>query len=487
MPKLTNTIVERFKGGQRIEKGPKAGELVQNPVLWDDTLAGFGVRYAMRSGTRTFIFKARVKGSGRELTHTIGRYLEEYLAEDKKPAVWTVDTARARAYALKGQMSSGHDPSKFEAGMEKIKQAKNVTLRQMKALYIENKRTKKGNRPLRPKTKTSINEVIDRNLEAWLDLPMAETITRDACVVRFTELSDVEFNQKTKKKGKHAAANLTFIYLRAICNYARDQYEDEKGNPLIFTHNPVSRMVKVRGFNEIKSRDERIPRDKIGVVWNALRARAADARTDLIRTTADWLSVAMLMGGRLTETGALLKANINLQDNTVLLPGSVEDVPGFHGTKNHRDLKLPLSTPLVEILTQRINTVQEDTPAARRRKRERDALYLFPSNGKVKPYVTEGRRALKIINEIAGGKKRITMHSLRRTFEDILMFAKVDPYQREILLNHINSGAHGASYANNREMDVLRPAMQAAADWVLEQARIASSPNVINFPVKQQA
>lgn len=478
MSKLTNTLVEKFKGGQVIENGAKAGQLVQSPVLWDDVLPGFGLRYAMRSGTRTFIFKARIKGSGRELTVTIGRFGEQYIAEDNKPAVWTVEAARSRAHALKGQMSSGHDPAKREEGLGKIREAQSVSLRQIMERYLENKRTKHG--ALRPKTKLSIKDVIERNLEAWLDKPMVTTITRDACVARFVEISEVEFNRKTKKVGKTAAANQTFMYLRALCNYARDQFEDEKGDPIIFVHNPVSRMVKVRRFNNMPARDVRIPRDKIGAVWNALRARAADAPSDLVRTTADWLSVALLMGGRLTETCALSKANVDLEQKTALLPGSVEGVPGFHGTKNHRDLLLPLSSTLVEILTQRMTT-----PATtRRRTRERDALYVFPSNSTKIPYVREGRKTLKVVSEIAG--KNITAHDFRRTFEDILMFAKVDPYQREILLNHINTGVHGVSYANNREIEVLRPAMQAAADYVLEQARIASSSNVVSFRVRQE-
>lgn len=451
MPKLTNTNVGAFKGGQRT----KRGDLVQSPVLWDTELPGFGVRFAMRSSTRTFIFKTRIKGSGRELTVTIGRFLEQFIAADDKAAVWTVEAARARAHTLKGQTSSGHDPQKREEGLGKVKEAQTVTLRQILALYLENKHTKNG--PLRPKTKFSMKDTIERNLAAWLDKPMVTTINRDACLARFIELSESGYNRKTKKPGKVASANQAFMYLRALCNYARDRYENEDGDPFIFVNNPVSRMVKVRRFNNLNARDVRIPQDRIGAVWNALRAR-----NDL---AADWLSVVMLCGGRLTETGALMRENVDLVRKTVLFPGTVEGVPGFHGTKNHRDLLLPLSAPLLEILTTRMAAVK--------------GRFLFPSPGRKTPYVIEARRALKVVTEVAG--TNITLHDFRRTWDDVLMFAKVDPYQREILLNHISTGVHGVSYANNRKIDVLRPAMQAAADYVLEQARIAAAPNVIQF------
>lgn len=82
-------------------------------------------------------------------------------------------------------------------------------------------------------------------------------------------------------------------------------------------------------------------------------------------------------------------------------------------------------------------------------------------------------------------------HALRRTYEDILKFAGVDPDERRLLLNHLARDVHGAHYANDDNPESLRPAVEAASNWVLEQARIvqatADGANVIAFPTSPQS
>jgi hypothetical protein len=205
------------------------------------------------------------------------------------------------ARELKGKMLNGIDPVLEHAKEQEAKNAHaalavahSVTLRQIMKRYLEHKRTKHG--PLRPRTKKSIKETIERYVSDWLDKPMVSTITRDACLVRFIELSDNEINEKTGKKGKKGAANQTMKYIRALANYARDLYETEDGTPTIFVVNPVTRMGKVRKLNPERARKDRIPRDRIGAVWSMLRERAADARMDSERTAADWTSTVLTTG-----------------------------------------------------------------------------------------------------------------------------------------------------------------------------------------------
>jgi hypothetical protein len=57
------------------------------------------------------------------------------------------------------------------------------------------------------------------NLRKWLDLPMAATVTRGACLERFTEMSEQAPTQ----------ANGCMVYLRALCNHARDMYAGALG------------------------------------------------------------------------------------------------------------------------------------------------------------------------------------------------------------------------------------------------------------------
>lgn len=468
--KLTNKVVESWDGeGQRYERGLRAGELVEHPVLWDTEIKGFGVRYAVKGKTLTYILQFRIKGARNERTITIGRHNDP----------WRIDQARAEALRLKTQMVGGLDPvieaqrKQAEAEAQAVvDKAHGDTLRNVMQHYLENKQTKYG--PLRPKTKHSIKDVIERNLSTWLDVPMVNTVTREACLTRFAEISD---------RGRFATANQTFVYLRALCNHARNLHAEEDGTPTIFAANPVTLMIRVRKFNYLKPSKDRIAKDRIGHVWNALRERAANGATDVVRAAADWLSFTLLTGTRLTESGALLKEHVDLTAKTVRLPGEVENVPNFSGSKNHHELVLPLSTPLVELLAQRITAPILDTAAARRRHRERCESYCFPGFGVKRPYLYDPRATLRLISKVAGTK--ITTHDLRRSFEDILRYAKVDPDERRLILNHLGGDVHSVSYSNSDDPETLRHAMQAAADWVIEQSRIAAAPNVVQFHAKQ--
>jgi hypothetical protein len=94
---------------------------------------------------------------------------------------------------------------------------------------------------------------------------------------------------------------------------------------------------------------------------------------------------------------------------------------------------------------------------------------------------------MEAVSEVAGC--HCSMHTLRRTYEDVLRYAKVDPDMRRVLLNHLAADVHQASYANDDSDSALRPAVEAAAQWILEQARVAEAMatggNVLQFPVKQ--
>ena len=457
--KLTNGSVEKFQCRDGREQD----------VLWDGEVKGFGMRYSARSETRTYFLQYRVKGAKQERSISIGRHNDP----------WRVDQARAKALELKAQMVVGMDPVAEEQKrrdsqreLAKVDAAQTATLREVMAHYLAHKQTKHG--PLRPATLRSMKETIERYLSAWLDEPMAATVTREACLVRFIELSETEAN-RAGGKGKKAAANMTFTYLRALCNHARDLYEQEDGTPRIFVVNPVTRMIKVRKFNPEKARKGRIPRDRIGAVHSMLRKRAEEARTEIDRTAADWVSTVLLTGMRLTESASLKRTQVDLERKTLRLLGDV--------VKNHNDLILPLSTELHHILNARLTAQEEDSPAVRRRRRERVQEYLFPSFGRKKPFVSDARATLDAVSVVAGC--HISMHDLRRTYEDVLRYAKVDPDVRRILLNHAaGDDVHQASYANDDSDDALRPSVEAAAQWIIEQAKIADSDNVIQFPAK---
>jgi integrase len=216
----------------------------------------------------------------------------------------------------------------------------------------------------------------------------------------------------------------------------------------------------------------------VRVKLQELRAHGLE---DVERIAADWICTMLLTGTRLSESGSLKRSELNLSARRIRLRGDV--------VKNHHDLTLPISATLHEILEARLTASDIDTPAARRRKRERSTEYVFPSFGKKQPFLTDARSTLEAVSEAAG--IHVSPHVLRRTCEDILKFAGVDPDERRLLLNHLARDVHGAHYANDDDPESLRPAVEAASNWVLEQAGIvqaaADGTNVIAFPTSSQS
>jgi integrase len=168
---------------------------------------------------------------------------------------------------------------------------------------------------------------------------------------------------------------------------------------------------------------------------------------------------------RLTESGSLKREDVDLVGRTITLRGGV--------VKNHNGMCLPMSELLFEILSARLVTPADQTKAERRRRRPRDLTYVFPSFGKKKPYIYDARATLEEVSKIVG--RHVSMHSLRRTAEDIAKAVKVDPDERRILLNHKPKDVHGESYSNDADPEVLRPSVDAMAAFVVNAARVAAS------------
>jgi integrase len=305
-------------------------------------------------------------------------------------------------------------------------------------------------------------------MSTWLDKPIA-SITRDMVLAKFVAITE---------RGAPSQANACCVYLRALCNHAREMHVTPDGLYPILAVNPVTQMFRLRKPNPEKPRTGRIPLDKVGAVWSMLRKRAVEAKRAVDRAAADWLSLVILMGTRLTESASLRTTDIDLEAKTLHLRGEVAGaVDGFEGVKNHSDLILPLSETLFEILEARIAAIQRDSS------RTGASPYLFPSHGAKRPYVSDPRALLTTVGKIAG--RHISTHDLRRTYEDLAKAVKVDPDERRLLINHAASDVHGAAYSNNPDPEMLRPATEAIAKYVTDAALVAESKNVLPFPTKK--
>lgn len=448
--KLTNTVVEGFK----------CREGKAQDAMWDTEIRGLCLRVSDDGKTRTYFLQSRVKGTGQQRLIKIGRHNDP----------WRIDDVRKKALALKAQMEDGIDPvakakqeQEERSRQKEENKAQTITLRAVMEHYLDNKRTKHG--ALRPASKLDIQRHVTVNLADWADKPIAK-ITREACLTRFSELTERAPGQ----------ANQCMVNLRALINHAREMFATDDGDYPLFPVNPVTRMFKLRKPNVEKPKDGRIALDRIGSVWAMLQKRRAEARTVDDRTAADWVCCILLTGTRRTESGSLKWENVNLKESIFDLPGDV--------VKNHHGITLPMSTTLRELLTERKALPPVTEKVARRRSAERPARessdYVFPSWGKA-GYITDARAVMEAVSKVAG--MTITIHDLRRTYDDVAMECRIDSDQRRQLLNHLAADVHARHYSNNPKS--LAPAVEAVAGWITGQGAIAeamlSGSNVLPF------
>ena len=405
--------------------------------LWDAKVRGLAVRVSADGTTRTYLLQYRVKGSRQERQIKIGRHNDPY----------RIDQARAKAQALKAEMLGGVDPvirDQQKADADKkaavLTEAQTITLRQVMEHYLLHKRTRYGE--LRPASKRDIERHVTVNLADWADDPVS-SIKRDACIERFDAISETSPSQAAQ----------CFANLRALLNHARDMFETEDGEYPLLAVNPVQRMFKKRKPKPEKPKDTRIPLDRVRAVWAMVQQQRESARTVDDRTRIDWVSFVLLTGARRTESGSLRWSNVNFKDGTFHLPGDV--------VKNHNGITLPMSTALRAMLTARQSIPERKEKVAKRRRAERPSEYVFPSWG-VTGHMTDAKATMDAISDVAG--TRVTLHDLRRTFDDVCEVVGVSADRRRMLVNHISGDVHSRHYANSSK--ALTAEVEAIAKWI---------------------
>lgn len=410
--KLTKQVVDALPV-------PESGQA----FYWCSVTPGFAVRVTA-SGAKSYIVQGRVKGTGKESRYTIGPC--NLLGSDE---------ARKRALSRLLEMHDGKNPQ----AEKKKRQAQGVTLRDVMLDYIENKRTKHG--PLRPASKDDIQKCVDKQFADWADKPVV-SITREACVKRFRELSATG----------PISANQAFRNLRALLNWARETNVAADGTYPILPINPVVQAFKSVQWNKEAARDEFIPLTKVGAVWNLLTARTDTERYHIADAAASHLVMFLVLtGARIGEGSALRWSQVNLDD----------EVPSFtfEETKNHNIVTIPMSTTLHALLSAR--------HAARRKGEE----YVFPSRSGTKvPHMQDARGTMRMVSEVAG--MHLHNHDLRRTFIAIALECGVEMWKAEILTNHLPQSITLKHYTSTRDLRYLLPEVQRIADWINDQAAI---------------
>lgn len=388
---------------------------------WDEQDRGFGLRVTS-DGKRTYIVQGRIHG--KEARITVGPH-----------GVFTPDQARETAREHLRSMRRGIDPR----SVAKERAATAVTLRTVADAY-------KRDRPLKESSKAEIERHVTTTFETWLNKPVS-AISREAVTKRFNEI---------KTKGLRgngpapAQANQAFAILRALINYAIREYRKPDGSAII-TDNPIEVLYKK--WNPIKPRTSRIPDNKVGAVWSALKEWRDVAYNRDTLASIDLVMFLILTGARIGESSALTWDRVNLDEGWWHIPDP----------KNSNPVWLPLSSLAHELLSTRQKI--EGSP------------YVFTSWGK-SGHIRDPRDTMKKVSEVAGTK--ITPHDLRRTFTTIgVAQCGIDLHKIELLTNHVPKGVTARHYLETSHLQYLQPEIEMIANWVDASVKRTSSESML--------
>jgi integrase len=261
-------------------------------VVFDDTLAGFGLRLRA-GGSRSWVFQYQVGDRQRRM------------AIGKAPAL-PLDKAREIAAQLHAKVKLGGDP----AGDKAESQARvGETFEHCMALYLERRRSE---RKIRPSTYREIERHLVRNLKALHQIPIHKVDRRAIAVelARLTEQAPIQ-------------ANRTRASLVKFLNWcAGEGFIDT--NPATFTNKTAEH-----------ARDRVLKNDELRAIWHAL---PEGEFRDIVRLLA-------LTGARANEIAQLRWSEVDLVRGVIVIPAA--------RSKNRRAHFIPMSATVRAILEAR--------------------------------------------------------------------------------------------------------------------------------------
>jgi len=325
----------------------------------DSEMRGFYL--IVTQGRRSFYVQSLVKGK------QVRTKLGDHPSMDAKQAR---DAARR---ALVG-MRSGLNPNEER----RRARARGITLKDALDLHFSAKQ-------LSPRTRADYQYNLEQYLGDWLDRPLAD-IGADRAGVR-------ERHVRISENSGATVADGTFRVLRAVYNRGLREHPDLPGNPTANVD-----------FHGTKRRKVEAGADRLDT-WGASVLGLQPVRRDL--------HLFMLLTGM--RRTAACEARIEHLD----ADGKRLHVPKPKGGAA-RAFDLPLSAPLVELLSHR---------AAEAPKVQRKSPFLFPAES------ASGHVAEVSQHELGG----LTGHALRHTFATLAVQAGVPLLELKYLLNHAAS------------------------------------------------
>lgn len=391
--KITKTLIDKLPS-------PEQGQTFYR----DEQLKGFGVRLTA-SGVKSFIVEKRISGKVKRIT--LGSYPE-----------LTVEQARKEAQKLLGKIATGINPI-LEA---KAQQRRAITLQQAFDDYL------KARKSLKQTTIVDYQNAFKQVLPDWLNKPLL-SLTKEMIVRRHT---------KHGLERSQARANLAMRILRAIFNFALNEYEDEHGKPLI-VENPINRLSHTRAWYRVERRQTLIKSHELANWYQGVQQLTHRYDPAQANRLKDYFLLVLFTGLRREEAMRLKWQHIDLISKTLTI----------QETKNHQSHTIPLSDFLFDLfLRRRQDAVNE---------------YVFPAESKT-GHLSDPRKAMLKIQETSGVS--FTLHDLRRTFITLAESLDIPVYALKRLLNHKMSSDVTAGYVVI-DVERLRKPMQLITDTLL--------------------
>ncbi|WP_252726012.1 tyrosine-type recombinase/integrase [Acinetobacter indicus] len=419
---LTNGLLEIMKLTKpAIDKIDCTGNL--KPVFyWDDKVPGFGVKVTPKN-SKSYVFQGR---TGRQ-THRI---------KIGDVDTWKLDDARKYAQELAIKCHKGIDPvAEKKKSLEANRQynleekRKNIRFKEAWDEYLEERKShwrirtyqdhielcRGGFDPVSNKTYKvqPINEL--------LNLKLAE-LTADI----FTNWLEINSYRST-------TTSKAYRLVRAFLNWCEE-------------HDDYENLIPTKSFKAKKVRQKVAPvvAKKDCLTKQQLPMWFKEIKKLENKKISTLLICTLITGCRKNELLTLKWSDVDFRWKTAKLSDKVED--------NGRIIPL---TSYVESLLLEL-------------KRDADSDFIFSSSKSKTGYIINPYKSLNKVSEKL--EIEITPHGLRRSYETLAIWAKINPGILAQIAGHKPSALVDKHYTV-RPMDMLREALQVYEDWILENAK----------------
>jgi integrase len=378
-------------------------------VVGDTKIAGLILRVGP-TGIKSYQVYKKLKGKPKRIT--LGRTTE-----------LTVEMARNKAKKIIGEMAySGTDHN----ADKRLEHAKSVTLNEVYEDY-------QAASNLRPNTLAGYKLAVDRDFKDWKDKSLSK-------------ITGLMVQQRHKKLGKESetSANKAMRVLRALYNFARDQYENSDGHSL-FPDNPTRKLK--RQWNRESRRKGHIAKGQLKDWFEAVQKLPETNKRGHGACARDYLVFILLTGLRRREATSLLWRDIDLKARRFIV----------RDPKNHDDLWMPISGYLLDMLEELKKSSKGDHP--------------FP--------IEEPRKFIQKVRD--DSEVYFTIHDLRRTFITIAESLDIGVYTIKTLVNHRTSQNDVTEGYVQINTERLRKPMERITNFILTAGGIRKSASIVDL------